>query len=105
MADDDNAPHPDESSPLLGNGHPEERESEEEEEEKAVTRAAANAKIEPPSQSALVKGTPAPHSESIGYAWAADGLPAGRAQWDSSLFACLGRNDEFCSSDVEVCKS
>ncbi|ONK62543.1 uncharacterized protein A4U43_C07F5170 [Asparagus officinalis] len=22
---------------------------------------------------------------------------------DSSLFACLGRNDEFCSSDLEVC--
>lgn len=27
-----------------------------------------------------------------------------RAQWNSSLFACLGRNDEFCSSDLEVCE-
>ena len=27
----------------------------------------------------------------------------GRTQWDSSLCACLGRNDEFCSSDLEVC--
>ncbi|KAJ9184267.1 hypothetical protein P3X46_004011 [Hevea brasiliensis] len=33
------------------------------------------------------------------------GQPMGRAQWDSSVFACLGRNDEFCSSDLEVCKS
>ncbi|KAF2312041.1 hypothetical protein GH714_027850 [Hevea brasiliensis] len=30
------------------------------------------------------------------------GQPMGRAQWDSSVFACLGRNDEFCSSDLEV---
>lgn len=45
--------------------------------------------------------------------WTADGLPlghgsvigepVGRAQWDSGLFSCLGRNDEFCSSDLEVC--
>ncbi|KAJ8754064.1 hypothetical protein K2173_001962 [Erythroxylum novogranatense] len=45
--------------------------------------------------------------------WTADGLPlahgsvvgepVARAQWDTSFFACLGRNDEFCSSDVEVC--
>lgn len=27
------------------------------------------------------------------------------AQWYSSLFACLGRNDKFCSSDLEICKS
>ncbi|GMI80987.1 hypothetical protein like AT2G37110 [Hibiscus trionum] len=45
--------------------------------------------------------------------WTADGLPLvhrsvvgeplRRSQWNSSLFACLGRNDEFCSSDIEVC--
>ncbi|XP_058110250.1 cell number regulator 8 [Magnolia sinica] len=45
--------------------------------------------------------------------WTADGLPLGhgsvlgepvaRFRWDSSLFACLGRNDDFCSSDLEVC--
>ncbi|XP_077214957.1 cell number regulator 8-like [Tasmannia lanceolata] len=45
--------------------------------------------------------------------WTADGLPLGqgsvigepiaRSQWNSSIFACLGRNDEFCSSDLEVC--
>ncbi|RWR95571.1 Pentatricopeptide repeat-containing protein [Cinnamomum micranthum f. kanehirae] len=43
--------------------------------------------------------------------WTADGLPLGhgsvigepvaRGQWDSGLFSCLGRNDEFCSSDLE----
>ncbi|KAH9309533.1 hypothetical protein KI387_037444, partial [Taxus chinensis] len=45
--------------------------------------------------------------------WTVDGLPLGhgnvvgepvsRSQWDSPLFSCLGRNDEFCSSDLEVC--
>ncbi|GAB4833729.1 Cell number regulator 8 [Ancistrocladus abbreviatus] len=46
------------------------------------------------------------------YGWTANGLPlgvvrgqplAGRTRWDSSLLSCLGRQDEFCSSDVEVC--
>lgn len=47
--------------------------------------------------------------------WTAEGTPLGigsvvgepirRSQWDSSLFACLGRNDDFCSSDIEVCES
>lgn len=48
--------------------------------------------------------------------WAADGVPVAaipgsavgepllRDQWDSGLFSCLGHNDEFCSSDLEVCK-
>lgn len=50
-----------------------------------------------------------------GYGWTADGLPLGhgsvvgepmgRTPWNSSICACLGRNDEFCSSDLEVCKS
>lgn len=47
--------------------------------------------------------------------WAADGVPLALSlgsavgvpllldQWDSGLFSCLGRNDEFCSSDLEVC--
>ncbi|XP_068669390.1 cell number regulator 8-like [Aristolochia californica] len=47
------------------------------------------------------------------YGWTAEGLPCShfsaigepvpRRQWDSSILACLGRNDEFCSSDLEVC--
>ncbi|KAF5750377.1 PLAC8 family protein isoform 2 [Tripterygium wilfordii] len=46
--------------------------------------------------------------------WTANGLPLGqgsvmgepmgRAHWDSGLCACLGRNDHFCSSDLEVCE-
>ncbi|XP_051130589.1 cell number regulator 8-like [Andrographis paniculata] len=38
--------------------------------------------------------------------WTADGLPVGqmeRTQWNSGIFSCLGRTDEFCSSDLEVC--
>ncbi|CAI0472392.1 unnamed protein product [Linum tenue] len=47
------------------------------------------------------------------HGWTTDGLPLGhgsvvgepmgRAQWDSGICDCLGRNDEFCSSDLEVC--
>ncbi|KAF0920758.1 hypothetical protein E2562_036842 [Oryza meyeriana var. granulata] len=32
--------------------------------------------------------------------------PAGgvlQESWNSGLLSCLGRNDEFCSSDIEVC--
>uniref|UniRef100_A0A453EC82 Uncharacterized protein n=1 Tax=Aegilops tauschii subsp. strangulata TaxID=200361 RepID=A0A453EC82_AEGTS len=28
---------------------------------------------------------------------------APRESWDSGILSCLGRNDEFCSSDLEVC--
>ncbi|KAJ4808855.1 Cell number regulator 8 [Rhynchospora pubera] len=44
--------------------------------------------------------------------WTAEGLPIGhisvvgqpvRKQWSSGLFSCLGRCDEFYSSDLEVC--
>lgn len=43
--------------------------------------------------------------------WAAHGLPLGvvgqpimgRARWSSGLCSCLGRNDQFFSSDLEVC--
>ncbi|KAK4272893.1 hypothetical protein QN277_021386 [Acacia crassicarpa] len=48
-----------------------------------------------------------------GYGWTVDclplahgsvmGEPMGRTLWNSSICACLGRNDEFCSSDLEVC--
>ncbi|XP_062193391.1 cell number regulator 8 isoform X2 [Phragmites australis] len=31
----------------------------------------------------------------------AGGVP--RESWDSGILSCLGRNDEFCSSDLEVC--
>lgn len=66
-----------------------------------------------PEKASPAAKSPAP--EHVNCGWTADGLPLGhgsvvgepirRSQWDSSLFACLGRNDEFCSSDLEVCKS
>lgn len=47
--------------------------------------------------------------------WTAEGVPLGRGSamgelvrrdgWSSGLFDCLGRNDDFFSSDVEVCES
>lgn len=55
---------------------------------------------------------PTPAAEE--YGWTADGLPVNhgsvigepirRNQWNSGLFTCFGRNDEFCSSDLEVCE-
>ncbi|KAF3777760.1 Cell number regulator 8 [Nymphaea thermarum] len=60
-----------------------------------------------------VGGTKEEEEVETSVGWTADGLPLGhasvvgepvtRSQWNSSLFACLGRNDEFCSSDIEVC--
>ncbi|KAL0347215.1 UNVERIFIED_CONTAM: Cell number regulator 8 [Sesamum calycinum] len=52
-------------------------------------------------------GGPQPHA-AVPMGWTADGLPVGelmmeKSQWDSGIFSCLGRNDEFCSSDLEVC--
>ncbi|KAK4757688.1 hypothetical protein SAY87_018989 [Trapa incisa] len=91
-----------ESSPLLGMDiHPDGGNGED------ATDNPVCGKIQPCDHySAPVMGTP-PSSQGIGYVWAADGLPVrepvGRAQWNSSIIACLGRNDEFCSSDLEVC--
>ncbi|XP_047332416.1 cell number regulator 8 [Impatiens glandulifera] len=89
-----------ESSPLLGNPP-----SLQEEDDK---KTSIESPLPVPSQKQLA---PPPPAASIGYP--ADGLPLGydgvitepirRNQWNSSLFNCLGRNDEFCSSDLEVC--
>ncbi|KAJ6755969.1 CELL NUMBER REGULATOR 8 [Salix purpurea] len=49
-----------------------------------------------PEYGCTVNGLPLTHGSVMGE-------PMGRTQWDSSLFACLGRNDDFCSSDLEVC--
>lgn len=50
----------------------------------------------------------APPQAATPMGWTADGLPVGepmreRSQWDSNIFECLGRTDEFCTSDLEVC--
>ncbi|KAF5953818.1 hypothetical protein HYC85_006674 [Camellia sinensis] len=86
----------DESNPLLAN------QPNTDDEKKAPKSAAA-----PPAK----QSPPPPPAAGATYGWTADGLPLGhgsvvgepmrRSQWDSSLFACLGRNDEFCSSDLE----
>lgn len=87
-----------ESSPLLSKSF-------QDEDKKPPTKAPiADAPVEKPAPPQL--GQPE-------YGWTANGLPLshgsvvgepmGRAQWHSSLGACLGRNDEFCSSDLEVC--
>ncbi|XP_072992437.1 cell number regulator 8 [Typha latifolia] len=88
--------NPEESSPLLTN-------VEAHEETTAAVKPAAPPA--PPMPDSPVKACAAE--------WTADGLPLGhgsvvgepiaRNQWDSGLFSCLGRNDEFCSSDLEVC--
>ena len=49
------------------------------------------------------------------HGWITDGLPLGhgsvvgepmgRTPWSSSICDCLGTGDEFCISDLEVCKS
>lgn len=75
--------------------------------EKKATKPDSTTTSPPAAEPAVIGGT--------NYGWTADGLPVmrqgsvvgeplRRAHWDSSLFACLGRNDEFCSSDLEVCK-
>ncbi|KAI3822607.1 hypothetical protein L1987_10201 [Smallanthus sonchifolius] len=64
----------------------------------------------PNSPTADTKQSPPGFHQAV-YGWTADGLPLAnvigeplpRAQWESGLFACLGHNDEFCSSDLEVC--
>ncbi|KAL0375106.1 UNVERIFIED_CONTAM: Cell number regulator 8 [Sesamum radiatum] len=78
-----------ESNPLLPN---QELESGEKDEKKSSTAK---------------NGGPQPHA-AVPMGWTADGLPVGelmmeKSQWDSGIFSCLGRNDEFCSSDLEVC--
>uniref|UniRef100_I1JPK2 Uncharacterized protein n=1 Tax=Glycine max TaxID=3847 RepID=I1JPK2_SOYBN len=83
MADNEQ-PNNEEASPLLHQPHPQ-------------------PKSEPP--------TP-PETPEFLLGWTADGLPLahasvvgqpmGRAPWNSSICACLGQNDHFCSSDLEV---
>ncbi|XP_057779058.1 cell number regulator 8 [Salvia miltiorrhiza] len=68
----------------------------------------AEMKNEKKSAVPVGKNIGAPLSAAIPVGWTADGLPVAestmeRTQWDSGLFSCLGRNDEFCSSDLEVC--
>ncbi|CAK7342982.1 unnamed protein product [Dovyalis caffra] len=103
MADNNNIPifnsnnnDHEEASPLLNNKLDEQN-------DKKPTKVSPDAKT----------ATATPGSAVPEYGWTVNGLPLshgsvlgepmGRTPWDSSLLACLGRNDEFCSSDLEVC--
>ena len=96
-----------ESSPLLSNVDDEKKAAN----NKPIIPTATT--TSPPAAEA-VKQSPPPFPAGVHYGWTADGLPMPqgsvmgepmrRSQWDSSLFACLGRNDDFCSSDLEVCE-
>ncbi|MBA0850378.1 hypothetical protein Goshw_028862 [Gossypium schwendimanii] len=89
-----------ESSPLLSK-----QMADQDLKEKPSGKKAKEAAAEVPAHPVVATGD--------GFGWTADGLPLvhrsvvgeplGRSQWNSSLLACLGRNDEFCSSDIEVC--
>lgn len=92
-----------ESSPLLPN-------QQEEQMMQAEMKSGVTAKTTAPPHVEAVKQS---HTE-VQMGWPADGLPLSvmgepmammhRAQWDSGLCDCLGRNDDFCSSDLEVCE-
>jgi len=96
-----------ESSPLLG---PQPDAPDHDKEEKEPTKPATAPP--PPAVSVTIKQSPPPQAKGA-VGWTAEGVPVGhgsavgeplrRAPWSSGLFACLGRNDEFCSSDLEVC--
>ncbi|KAD0851875.1 hypothetical protein E3N88_43622 [Mikania micrantha] len=115
-----------ESSPLLANQSPQgenstDRRSDSTNNDENDKKSTPKTLI-PNSPTAEMKESPPPviapgflHPHQAVYGWTADGLPlanAGanvigeplpRAQWNSGLFACLGHNDGFCSSDLEVC--
>ena len=87
----------DESSPLLAK-------QEQQEEEKKTTKLVETNKSDKVTPDA--KAPPQAAGFVGGNAWTADGLPlmhggrvvgepTGRSQWNSSICACLGRNDEF----------
>lgn len=118
-----------ESSPLLANQSPQGEDNRDpqsnvtfsDENNKKSTTKTPIPNSQTPAVSKEVKQSPPQvasgfhHHHHAAYGWTADGLPLTngganvmgeplpRAQWDSGLFACLGRNDEFCSSDLEVC--
>ncbi|KAF8663037.1 hypothetical protein HU200_055628 [Digitaria exilis] len=79
--------HEEESSPLLP----------------AAVGAAVPADEKPPKDPApepnkhYADGVPVVMGEPV----AAHAIP--RESWNSGILSCLGRNDEFCSSDLEVC--
>jgi hypothetical protein len=78
----------------------------EEESSPLIPAAAATPADEKPPQApapeagCYADGVPVVMGEPVS-AHAFGGVP--RESWSSGILSCLGRNDEFCSSDVEVC--
>ncbi|KAK6943768.1 PLAC8 motif-containing protein [Dillenia turbinata] len=101
--------NPEESSPLLSNQEEENNNGDEKAYLKTTDEKATEKPQSPPEKSLQSPVPAVPFSGE----WTANGLPLGhgsvigepmgRAQWNSDLFACLGRNDDFCGSDLEVC--
>ncbi|KNA08096.1 hypothetical protein SOVF_165720 [Spinacia oleracea] len=100
------ANNPDEeSSPLLGTTDTKINESD----PNAPVLGKVDESFLPPSPPPVPKVAQPQVAET--YGGAADGLPLGvvgqpmmgPVPWNSGLFSCLGRNDEFHSSDLEVC--
>lgn len=101
------ANNPDEeSSPLLGTTDTKINESD----PNAPVLGKVDESFLPPSPPPVPKVAQPQVAET--YGGAADGLPLGvvgqpmmgPVPWNSGLFSCLGRNDEFHSSDLEVCE-
>jgi hypothetical protein len=79
----------------------------EEESSPLIPAAAATPADEKPPQApapeaakCYADGVPVVMGEPVS-AHAFGGVP--RESWNSGILSCFGRNDEFCSSDVEVC--
>nr|GMD59677.1 cell number regulator 8 [Ipomoea batatas] len=80
----------------------------------SAARSSSSEEEEKPSTATVLAApAPPPTADKQPPAAVPMGLPMGhgvmgeavlrRAEWDTPLCACLGRNDEFCSSDIEVC--
>lgn len=83
----------------------EETEPENEKKPSAVAEKKAESKPSAVVETKSSGGAPPP----VPIGWTVDGVPVGdptvvKAQWETGLFSCLGKNDEFYSSDVEVCE-
>lgn len=104
--------NPEDSSPLLGPDTDTDTDTKTHHDD-LIPNVPPPTKAEPSSPPPKQLPPPPPEQPHVAetYAWTADGLPLGvvghpmmgRAQWSSDLCSCLGRNDDFCSSDLEVC--
>ncbi|KAL2899702.1 Cell number regulator 8, partial [Bienertia sinuspersici] len=100
------AKNPEESNPLLGTD-----ENNDNELKPINSKNDDESKSQPPSLPPKQPPVPTVAQPQVAetYGWAADGLPMmgqpmmGRQPWSSGLSSCLGSNDDFCSSDLEVC--